>query len=120
MSDSEFKSDVIFAEIKERAQEEKDAKKAEGSYRFTVTSDKGNTKSWLVNMNENPPYIGTEKKDKADVELVLKDSDFILIAGGKAKAEQLFMQQKMKIKGNLMKAMKLKTILDPSRLKSKL
>lgn len=33
---------------------------------------------------------------------------------------QAFMQGKMKIKGNIVKAMKLKTILDPSKLNAKL
>lgn len=96
------------------------AKKAEGSYRFTITSDKGNTKSWTVDMKSSPPYVGTEHTDKVDVELILKDADFIQISAGKLKPDQAFMQGKMKIKGNIMKAMKLKTILDPSQLKAKL
>ncbi|KAI6238608.1 Sterol carrier protein 2 [Aphelenchoides fujianensis] len=108
-NEAEFKSDV-----------EKDAKKADGSFRFTLTSEKGNKKSWTVDMNKSPPYVGIDSTDKVDVELVLKEADFIAISAGKLKPDQAFMQGKMKIKGNIMKAMKLKTILDPSQLKAKL
>ncbi|KAI6230257.1 Acetyl-CoA C-myristoyltransferase [Aphelenchoides fujianensis] len=155
--DGEFRADAVFNEIKARIQDEKElAKKAQGSYRFTLTSSKGNRKSWTVDLKKSPPYVGTESTekvdvelilsddvfvaistgklkpdqappyvgtdstDKVDVELVLKDADFIAISAGKLKPDQAFMQGKMKIKGNIMKAMKLKTILDPSQLKAKL
>ncbi|KAI6218724.1 Sterol carrier protein 2 [Aphelenchoides besseyi] len=120
-ADSAFESDVIFHQIQTRAKEEKElAKQAAGSYRFTLTSVKGNKKSWTVDLKKSPPYVGTESSDKVDVELILKDSDFVLISQGKLNPNQAFMQQKMKIKGDIMKAMKLKTILDPSQLKPKL
>jgi len=120
-TNSEFQSDVVFQEIKERAGQEKDlAKKVDGSFRFTITSEKGNKKSWTVDMKKSPPYIGTESTEKVDVELILKDSDFIQISAGKLKADQAFMQGKMKIKGNIMKAMKLKEILNPDLLKARL
>ncbi|KAI6196137.1 Sterol carrier protein 2 [Aphelenchoides besseyi] len=108
-ADSAFESD-----------EKELAKQAAGSYRFTLTSVKGNKKSWTVDLKKSPPYVGTESSDKVDVELILKDSDFVLISQGKLNPNQAFMQQKMKIKGDIMKAMKLKTILDPSQLKPKL
>lgn len=109
----EFKSDVVFEEIKERAAQVRDlkrissrcmgflfsdttfekrnlysknfpffqekdlAKKAEGSYRFTITSSKGNTKSWTVDLKKSPPYVGTEGKEKVDVELILKGKGVI-------------------------------------------
>ncbi|CAD5214240.1 unnamed protein product [Bursaphelenchus xylophilus] len=118
---SEFKSDVIFEEIKSRAGEEPDlAKQVKGSFRFTITADSGNKKSWTVDMKKPTPYIGTDSQDKADVEILVKDSDFILISQGKLKPDQAFMSGKMKIKGNIMMAMKLKAILDPSKLKAKL
>jgi hypothetical protein len=44
----------------------------DGSFRFTITNDQGNTKSWTVDLKKSPPYIGTENTDKVDVELVLK------------------------------------------------
>jgi sterol carrier protein 2 len=120
---SEFKSDVIFEEIKERAlsvSQDNSTKNVDATFRFTITSDKGNKKSWTVDLKKSPPYIGTENDEKVDVELLLSDSDFIEISKGTLKPDQAFMQGKMKIKGNIMKAMKLKTILDPSQLKAKL
>jgi len=45
---------------------------------------------------------------------------FSFIATGKLKPDQAFMQGKMKLKGNIAKAMKLKDVLDVSKLKAKL
>jgi hypothetical protein len=61
--------------LTEKFQEAGD-KKVDGSFRFTVTNDQGNTKSWTVDFKNSPPYIGTENTDKVDVELVLKGGGF--------------------------------------------
>lgn len=96
------------------------AKQVRASFRFTITAGSGAQKSWTVNLKKEPAYIGTDSTDKTDVEILIKDADFVAISQGKLKPDQAFMQGKMKIKGNLMMAMKLKAILDPSKLKSKL
>lgn len=55
-----------------------------------------------------------------EIELSVSDENFVSLAQGKAKPEQLFMQGKIKVKGQIVKAMKLRTVLDPSMLKAKL
>ncbi|KAI1693455.1 SCP-2 sterol transfer family domain-containing protein [Ditylenchus destructor] len=113
VSVSTFKSDAIF--------EEKDlAKQINASYRFTITDSKGQVKSWTIDMKKDTPFVGENNTDKVDTEIALKDDDFMKLAAGQLKPDQAFMQGKMKIKGNIVKAMKLKSILDPTKLKSRL
>lgn len=52
---------------------------------------------------------------KADVVLSLSDADFGRLVEGKAKAQQLFMSGKLKVKGNVMKATKLEGVLEKAR-----
>jgi len=119
MGGGSLKSDVIFQEIKDRATAEKDlVKGVNASFRINVSDGKTN-KSWTIDLNQDPPFIGESDK-KVDVEVTLKDDDFMNMAQGKLKPDQAFMQGKMKLKGNIAKAMKLKTILDPSMIKSKI
>ncbi|KAI1712543.1 SCP-2 sterol transfer family domain-containing protein [Ditylenchus destructor] len=121
VSGSTFKSDAIFEEIRGRASEEKDlAKQINASYRFTITDSKGQTKNWTIDMKKDTPFVGENNTDKVDTEIALKDDDFMKLAAGQLKPDQAFMQGKMKIKGNIVKAMKLKNILDPTKLKSRL
>lgn len=57
---------------------------------------------------------------KADVVLNLSDADFQKLVEGKAKAQQLFMSGKLKVKGNVMKATKMEPILNKAKAKAKL
>uniref|UniRef100_A0A915DUP9 Sterol carrier protein 2 n=1 Tax=Ditylenchus dipsaci TaxID=166011 RepID=A0A915DUP9_9BILA len=89
--------DALFEEIRQRAAEEAQlAKQVNASYQGSTVR------------GENCDY-------KVDTEISLKDDDFIKLAAGQLKPDQAFMQGKMKIR-----AMKLKTILDPSKIKSRL
>uniref|UniRef100_A0A1I8ESB5 Sterol carrier protein 2 n=1 Tax=Wuchereria bancrofti TaxID=6293 RepID=A0A1I8ESB5_WUCBA len=85
-----FLSDAIFDEIKKRVK--------------TVT----------------PPTIIEMGEGDVDVEMTMKDSDFVKIVTGKLRPDQAFLQRKLKIKGNLAKAMKLRTLLKPELMKAKL
>ena len=54
------------------------------------------------------------------VTLSLSDADFGKLVTGTAKAQQLFMAGKLKIKGNIMKATKMEPILKKAQTKAKL
>ena len=54
------------------------------------------------------------------VTLSLADADFKKLVDGKAKAQQLFMAGKLKIKGNMGKATKLESIVQKAKTKPKL
>ncbi|CAB3404473.1 unnamed protein product [Caenorhabditis bovis] len=116
-----FKSDVVFEEIKERIHTDKEmVKKVGTSFRINIAGTDGTTKVWTIDADPNNPYVGDDKTRKVEIEINIKDNDFVSIAAGKMKPDQAFMQGKMKLKGNIAKAMKLRTILDPKMLKAKL
>ncbi|TMS32242.1 hypothetical protein L596_000109 [Steinernema carpocapsae] len=120
-----LKSDLIFDEIKTRSTQEEAlarelVKKVNSSFRITV-SDKGVTKQWTIDCKSFPPQVELGNSDKkVDVELTLADEIFMKIAQGALKPDQAFMQGKLKLKGNIAKAMKLKPLLDPKLLKAKM
>ncbi|EPB71626.1 hypothetical protein ANCCEY_09272 [Ancylostoma ceylanicum] len=66
-----------------------------------------------------PPYVGNEERP-AELELQLKDTDFMNIAAGKLRPDQAFLQGKMKLKGNVGKANRLRTLLKHGTSNSKL
>ena len=83
-----LKSDEIFKEIKERANAEKElVKQVQASFRINVT-DGTTTKAWTINLKKDPPFIG-ESNEKVDVEISVKDDDFIQMAAGKLKPDQV-------------------------------
>ncbi|KAI5968447.1 hypothetical protein KGF57_000141 [Candida theae] len=90
---------------------------------ITLKNKEGKDQSWTLDLKN----AGTIKKvdgspPKGDVELILKDVDFVKLAEGKANGQKLFMNGKLKVKGNLMKATAIESVfkqLDP-RPKSKL
>jgi len=116
-----FQSDVIFEEIKDRMHEEKELiKQVNASFRFIITDGpNGASKKWTLDLKTEPPYIG-DRDGPVDIEITIKDSDMMLVAAQKLKPDQAFMQGKMKMKGNIAKAMKLRTLLDSTKLKAKL
>ncbi|KAL3108507.1 hypothetical protein niasHT_015429 [Heterodera trifolii] len=122
----DFKSDAIFEEIRERATRESELGDQQpiGSIFKFVISRGADKREWTVDLKNSPPFVGektaTDQTEKADVEIALSDDTFIQMAAGKLKPDQAFMQGKMKIRGNIMKAMKLKTVLDPSKLKARI
>ncbi|CAK5082168.1 unnamed protein product [Meloidogyne enterolobii] len=122
---SEFKSDAIFEEIKERAEQEIDLVKQVGScFKFVISSPNSSKKrEWIVDLKCSPPYVGlsdNKENTKPEVTLTLDDQILMNIAKGKIKADQAFLQRKLKISGDFKKAMKLKDILDPKKLKSRI
>lgn len=56
----------------------------------------------------------------ADITLSLSDDNFAALASGKANAQKLFMSGKLKVKGNVMKAASIETVLNAAKAKAKL
>ncbi|KAM3715667.1 Non-specific lipid-transfer protein-like [Dirofilaria immitis] len=116
-----FLSDAIFDEMKERAKTETDLpQKINSSFRFILTGPDDAVKKWVVDCKVTPPTVIEMGEGNVDVEMTMKDSDFVKIVAGKLRPDQAFLQRKLKIKGNLAKAMKLRTLLKPGLLKAKL
>lgn len=114
-----LKSDLIFDEIKQRISTEKELVAKVGTSFAITVSGNGVTKKWIIDTKAQPPYVG-HKESPVDINITMSDDVFMSIASGKLKPDQAFMQGKMKLKGNIAKAMKLKTLLDPKMLKAKI
>ena len=92
----------------------KDAIKTGGAiFSFNLKNKAGETQQWYLDLKET----GTVGKGaapegkKADVTLTLPDEDFAKLVAGQANAQKMFMGGKLKVKGNVMKATKLETVL---------
>ncbi|GMR39601.1 hypothetical protein PMAYCL1PPCAC_09796, partial [Pristionchus mayeri] len=121
-SGGSLQSDAVMAEIKDRVTTEKELLKKAGPLvvRFIVSGANGQTKNWLVDLKSSPPFVGHNDSAKAELDVTLSDETFMQMAAGKIKPDQAFMKGQVKVKGNIAKAMKLQTILNPSMLKMKL
>ncbi|PGH28769.1 hypothetical protein GX50_08497 [[Emmonsia] crescens] len=115
--------DAINASINSNPADRDDAiKSAKSIFAFTLTNDKGETESWYLDLKDKG-VVGkgaAPAGGKADVTLLLSDSDFASLVSGKANAQRLFMGGKLKIKGNVMKATKMEPILKKAQSKAKL
>ncbi|KAK4626552.1 Fatty acid-binding protein [Fulvia fulva] len=112
-----------LAEALSDPQSKKDAIKQAGTiFAFTLKNDKGEEKSWFIDLKETGVVgkgLAPEGK-KADVTMILSDENFAKLIVQKANAQKLFMSGKLKVKGNVMKATKLEPILKRAQPKAKL
>jgi len=105
---SEFKSAPVFSEIEKRIGEEPDLiKKIAGIYQFDVVNEAKQTKSWVVDVKNSPGSVRSGTIDNPDCTISISDEDFTALISGKKNGQQLFMQGKLKMKGNMGLAMKL-------------
>mmetsp|Transcript_1527 Transcript_1527/g.2026 ORF Transcript_1527/g.2026 Transcript_1527/m.2026 type:complete len:242 (+) Transcript_1527:111-836(+) len=111
--DSSLKSSAVFDELAKRIAANPDLVQAVGGvYQFEIS--KGNTKqSWTVDLKNGKGSVKPGVAEKADCVLTLGDDDFVGMMQGKLNSQQLFMQGKLKIKGNMGIAMKLSKLQQP-------
>jgi 3-hydroxyacyl-CoA dehydrogenase/3a,7a,12a-trihydroxy-5b-cholest-24-enoyl-CoA hydratase len=108
-----LKSAAVFDELAKRIASNPDLVQAVGGiYQFEIS--RGNTKqSWTVDLKNGKGSVKSGAADKADCVLTLGDDDFVGMMQGKLNSQQLFMQGKLKIKGNMGIAMKLSKLQQP-------
>lgn len=116
-----FNASPFFQQIADGLADEKSKAKAISSVKailvITLKNKEGKDQSWLLDLKKE----GTLSKvdgavPKSDVQLILKDVDFVKLANGKSNGQKMFMNGKLKVKGNMMKATSLETVfkqLDP-------
>ena len=76
-------------------------------YLFELREKKGGEPSFItVDLKNGNGKITMGKEGRPDATFVMLDDDFMKLANGKLKAQDAFMTGKMKIKGNMAKAMK--------------
>ncbi|KAK6462189.1 SCP2 sterol-binding domain-containing protein [Scheffersomyces coipomensis] len=78
---------------------------------FTLKNKDGKDQSWALDLKKEGTISKVEgTAPKSDVQLILKDADFVKLAEGKANGQKLFMNGKLKVKGNLMKATAIESV----------
>ncbi|KAH8811696.1 putative fatty acid-binding protein [Xylogone sp. PMI_703] len=103
--------DAINSALQSSDAERKDAiKQGNAVFAFTLKNKAGETESWHIDL-KNEGKVGKGLGEKPTVTLALSDDDFGKLIAGKAKAQQLFMSGKLKVKGDVMKATKMEPIL---------
>lgn len=116
-----FNSSALFEQLKEGLNDEKNKSKAIAAVKavlaITLKNKEGKEVSWLLDLKKDGTLVKVDgAPPKNDVQLLLKDVDFVKLANGKANGQKLFMNGKLKVKGNMMKATAIEGVfktLDP-------
>jgi len=105
---SGLKSVAVFEELSKRiAANPGFVQQIGGIYQFDITGANGKSQSWNVDLKNGKGSVAEGKSDKAECTLTIGDDDYVGMMTGKLNSQQLFMQGKLKIKGNMGLAMKL-------------
>ncbi|KAG0336629.1 hypothetical protein BG004_007957 [Podila humilis] len=118
-----FKSSALLEQIDAHLQtlssaERKDqVKKVKGIFQFNVKNDKGTVQTWTFDLKsgEGAIHKGTVTGLKPDITIEIADQTFIDLAEGKANGQKLFMSGKIKVKGAIMLATKLESVLNGAK-----
>lgn len=98
-----------MAQIGQKINEKKAQASAVGAiYKFVLEGDGGGT--WIVNLKDNPGV--TEGDGPAECTLKMSVSDGLDLLEGRARGEQLFFAQKLRIEGDMGLAMRLQALLE--------
>lgn len=116
-----FNASALFKELNEGLQEKSKAQEAIKGVNavivITLKNKEGKDQSWVLDLKKEGTLTKVEGSvPKGDVQLLLKDADFVKLANGKANGQKLFMNGKLKVKGNMMKATAIESVfkkLDP-------
>merc|ERR1711912_15309 len=104
-----LKSDKIFTDMAPKMDTlGKDiVKKVGASFIFELRPKKGAApKYWTINLKDGNGFVKEGKHGKIDATFIMLDDDFVNLVAGKLNPNTAFMTGKMKIKGNMSKAMK--------------
>ncbi|KAI9246259.1 sterol binding protein [Phascolomyces articulosus] len=109
-----FKSSELIAELAKvfegmtADEKAKLMKQVNGVFQFVIKKD-GKEEIYTVDAKkEGKVFRG--KGAKADATLTLKDEDFVALASGKLNGQKAYMSGKLKVKGQIMLAMKLDNV----------
>jgi len=102
-----YKSSAVFDELTKKIAANPDlVSQIGGVYQFDVTAS-GKPKTWTVDLKNGKGSVSEGPAPKADCTISTSDDDFVGMMTGKLNSQTLFMQGKLKIKGNMGLAMKL-------------
>lgn len=119
-----FNASPLFKDLSEALKDESIKKKAISGVKatlvLTLKNKEGKDQSWLLDLKNEGSVKKVDSIPKSDVQLILKDADFVKLATGKANGQKLFMNGKLKVKGNMMKATSLEGVFKSIGPKAKL
>lgn len=115
-----FNASSLFQELSDGLKDESIKKKAISGVKavivITLKNKEGKDQSWVLDLKKDGTISKADTPPKSDVQLLLKDADFVKLASGKANGQKLFMNGKLKVKGNMMKATAIESVfksIDP-------
>lgn len=79
----------------------------------TIKNKENKQQTWVLDFKDKGSVVKAESEQtppKGDVQLILKDADFMRLADGKANGQKLFMAGRLKVKGNLLKAVSIESL----------
>ncbi|EIE76679.1 hypothetical protein G6F46_007035 [Rhizopus delemar] len=121
-----FKSSELIAELNKAFEsfspEEKAKliKQVNGIFQFVIKNSEGKEEIFTVDVKKEGKVSRGKGPGKADAILTLKDQDFVDLATGKLNGQKAYMSGKLKIKGQIMLAMKLDHVFKAVNPKAKL
>ena len=107
---SGLKSEALFKEIGKRISDHPElVTKVKGIFEWNITKGGKTAGQWTVDLKTGSGSVteGPYKQGKADCNITVEDDDLAAIAMGKANPQELFMKNKLKVKGNIMLTTKL-------------
>ncbi|BGP17567.1 hypothetical protein JCM10213v2_005600 [Rhodosporidiobolus nylandii] len=122
LADSDIASSKLFDLLadslnKMGEKEKKDQmKKVNGIFEMRVKSGKKEG-VWTIDLKKKGEVYSGAAKPKADVTISLSDDTFQALADNKINGQKAFMSGKLKVKGNIMLATKLDTVLKGAQAK---
>ncbi|GAA5980772.1 hypothetical protein JCM11641_002642 [Rhodosporidiobolus odoratus] len=123
LADADINSSKLFDLIQDSLskmgeKEKKDQmKKVNGIFEMRVKNAKGKEGVWTIDLKKKAEVYGGAAKPKADVTISLSDETFQQLADNKINGQKAFMSGKLKVKGNIMLATKLDTVLKGAQAK---
>lgn len=107
---------ALFAKVRSQASEEL-VKQIGATYLFVISGENGG--NWLLDLKTGSGSITevSSKDTPADVTMTMNDSNMVDMFQGKLNSTTAFMTGKLKISGNMGKAMKLDKLLGQIRSK---
>lgn len=124
LADDNFPASNVFDFIQSAVDNDPELKKkvikqSDALVVFQLKNKNGETKSWWLDL-KNEGGVGQGTVEKPDITLSMSDEHFGQLVEGKANAQKLFMTGKLKVKGNVMKAASIETVLNQAKPKSML
>lgn len=116
-----FNASSLFKELNEGLADKSKAQEAVKAVNavivITLKNKEGKEQSWILDLKKDGTLAKVDgSAPKNDVQLILKDVDFVKLANNKVNGQKLFMNGKLKVKGNMMKATAIESVfkkLDP-------